>query len=520
VADARAHALLYPPIEDFDGDGWSTTRDGVLTIENDQGWANFLKYGYRETVQTLYIGKNVTKLRNYNLTYDAPTEDFYSSEDVLGYDKDGEPYYEIDLRSGLRPAKILVDGENIVFQVINGLLINTQNQELVLSETGIGDVVIPDGVRALTYQALGDRGLTSVKFPNTLEKIGIYAFGGCDSLKKVALPESIVELDVGAFANCSALKEVNLNQKIKEINPYTFAGCAIERITIPESVEEIHSFAFIECEQLKSIEFSIGLKRVDPSAFSRCKSLVDIKFPDGLMFLGEHAFAGCYSLQRVILPDSLKQIGNKVFRGCELSILRLPNELEFILYDKRSNEYKANPHATRDKAFDLSSVDTVIFTGSDYDFGYHAITDAKHVYFLSTPPEEVGEFLDKETVEHIYCSDQFAFQWTRSKVASWVRQKLTILPAAELHALVEEKLSATPTPLETPAPTPTPTPSATPIPTRKATPVPTATPTIEQDETDVDPLLIVFAGVLALVVAGIVIVSMKKGKKKRRRKKN
>jgi hypothetical protein len=328
-----------------------------------------------------------------------------------------------------------------------------------------------------------------------------------------------MELKLGAFSGCKTLSEVILPAGLNTLGAYAFTRCGITKIELPESLEEIESYAFLQCEQLQEVTLPSGLKMIQKSVFSMCKNLQFINLPEGLKLIDEQAFAGCYNLRRVILPNSLERIGDRAYWGCRLQLLKVPPHLAFLVFDERTMSNTVNPNRKQDKEFDLSSVDTVIFTGSDYDFGYHAITDAKHVYFLSTPPEEVGEFLDKETVEHIYCSDEFAFQWTRSKVASWVRQKLTILPAAELHALVEEKLSATPTPLETPAPTASPTPSETPIPTRKATPAPTATPTIEQDETDVDPLLIVFAGVLALVVAGIVIVSLKSGKHKRKRKK-
>jgi hypothetical protein len=512
VADARAHALLYPPIEDFDGDGWSRTSDGVMTIESNQGWWNAIKHGFTVDVNKLVVGKDLTEFRIYSSPYDVPNPNFLNEYDI-------DDYFVFQWSTNIHPDEIEVETGNPVFQVIDGLLINDATGELVLSETGLEEVIIPEGVKSITYSAFSDRYIKSVQFPSSLERIGAFAFDNCVMLSKIELPQSLVKLESGAFSGCFHLYEVTLPNRLEKIEPYTFSQCAISYIRIPDNVKKIDEWAFYECDNLSQVVLPQGIEVIGRSAFSGCRRLSHINFPEGLEFIERSAFSGCDHLRYVVLPNTLKWIGNHAFVGCELSILKLPDKLEFVLYGEKSNTYKANPHATRDKRFALSSVDTVIFTGSDYDFGYHAITDAKHVYFLSTPPEEVGEFLDKETVEHIYCSDEFAFQWTRSKVASWVRQKLTILPAAELHALVEEKLSATPTPLETPAPTASPTPSETPIPTRKATPAPTATPTIEQDETDVDPLLIVFAGVLALVVAGIVIVSLKSGKHKRKRKK-
>ena len=220
----------------------------------------------------------------------------------------------------------------------------------------------------------------------------------------------------------------------------------------------------------------------------------------------------------MILPDSLQKIGNHAFCRCDLTVLRIPPKLAFLWDGGDKRGLILNPHSKQDKSFELGSVETVILSGSEYDFGYPAISNAKNVYFLGLPPEDVGQILDEESVEHIYCSDAYEFEWTRSKVASWVRQKLTILPAAEIAALTEKEINATPEPTNTPAPTLKPEPSRTPVPV--LTPFPTKTPeaTIApavEDKTPFDPIMLVFASVLALVVAGIVVVAVR-GKKSRK----
>ncbi len=519
LVSTHAHASLLSEYEDFDGDGWSTTRDGVLTIESDQGWANCMKHGYKEDVVELVIGKDVTSFRLYSLPDDPPSPDFFNSFEVVGYDSVGNPIFEyFSIDDDLFPRKITIEDGNKVFRIIDGLLINIETNELVLSETGVQDVVVPDGVKTITKRAFYTRYIDSVRFPKSLESIQEYAFAKCVKLTTITLPNSLVELSQGTFYSCDSLEEVELPPNLTKIGHNALAYTAIQSIEIPSKVTLIGSNAFSNCERLESVALRNGLMDISMQAFWGCSQLREITLPEGLESIGISAFNGCKGLKSVLLPDSLRQIGGYVYRGCDLDLLCIPAQLDFLYLDYDSSEEKVNSSVKKDKTFGLSSVDTVIFTGSDYDFGYHAITDAKNVYFLSTPPEEVGEFLDKETVENIYCSDEYEFQWTRSKVASWVRQKLTILPAAEINALAEEKLNTTPTPLETPAPTPSPTPDATPVPTPKLTPASTPTPQMEQGEAGGDPLLIVFAGVLALVVAGIVVVSLKSGKKRKRKK--
>jgi hypothetical protein len=193
--------------------------------------------------------------------------------------------------------------------------------------------------------------------------------------------------------------------------------------------------------------------------------------------------------------------------------------LAFTFY-YRDKGYIVNPYKKTNKSFNLSSAVTVILSGSDYDFGYPAITDAIDVYFLGKPPEDVGQILDEGSVENIYCSDEFEFEWTRSTVASWVRQRLTILPADQIKTLTETTINTTPEPTNTPRPIVTPRPTETPWPTPM--PRPTASPivTAEPEQQTTDTILLVFAGVIAAVVAGIVVLTIRnrKPKKKSRKK--
>ena len=179
-----------------------------------------------------------------------------------------------------------------------------------------------------------------------------------------------------------------------------------------------------------------------------------------------------------------------------------------------------NPHTKQDKSFDFHSVDTVILSGSDYDFGYPAITNANNVYFLGKPPEDVGQILDEDSVEKIYCSDEFEFEWTRSTVASWVRQRLTILPADQMNDFVETTINNTPTPTNTPKPpyegmniVNTPKPTATPQPS--ASPAPTA----ELEKQAFDPIIILLAVFIVLVIAAVVLLIWKPWAKKNKRRK-
>ena len=516
VAMAGKLAHAESDYEPYNGDGWSITANGVMTIESNQGWANCLKDGFEDNVRKLILGKDVTNFRMYDLPYDVPTEDFFGREDIIAHDRFGRPIYNYKDCDSLYPSEIVVETGNSVFQVLDGLLINAITKEVVLSETDISDTIVPEGIRSITRNAFDNRHLTSIQLPDSLQEIGDYAFSNCDELKSIVLPVSLETIGDWAFSDCTSLGEVQLSNGLQHIGDYCFDDCAIQYIDIPESVKKIGAFAFHECEQLKQVELHAGLTKIDMAAFSKCSKLSEIDLPEGLTFIGDLAFTGCYSLSQMILPNSLLQIGVNTFAGCRLTVLSIPEKLDFAIY-YRDRGYIVNPHTKKDKTFDLSSVETVIFSGSDHDFGYPATSHAHNVYFLGKPPEDVGQILDKNSVESIFCSDEFEHEWTRSTVASWVRQRLTILPAEQLREITDQEINATPLPTDMPRPTPRPT--ETPWPTPK--PRPTASPVVsaKPQQQGTDPLVFAFACILALVIAGIVVVAVKSRRPKKRAQK-
>ena len=518
TTSAKADGSQYGDCEVEDGDGWSMSADGVFIVKNDQGWVDCLKNGFEVNVKKLIIGKDVTVFRMYEVSYEAPTTDFYDPSEIAGYDRFRKPYYEYAGASGLYPLKIEVEAGNPIFRVVDGLLINTETNELVLSEVGVTDVVIPEGVKTITREAFSERGVLTVQFPSTLTTIGEGAFLKCDKLDSADFPDSLTTLKAGSFSGCTSLQNVSLPAGLLVLDGYAFNECPIQHIEIPDTVEEVGSYAFLACDQLLQVSLPNGLKRIKTGSFGGCNQLQQINFPDQLKSIGEQAFCGCYGLKQVILPDSLQEIGNKAFWRCNLSVLRIPERLVFPIYSFKRNEFIVNPNSKSDKNFGLHSADTVIFSGSDYDFGYPAINNAKNVYFLGKPPEDVGQILDRDTTGNIYCSEEYEHEWTRSTIASWVRQKTQFLPADQLNDITQTAINTTPRPIVTPRTTPTPTPTLAPANTPQPVTSPTPELAAETNETT-DPLLYVFAGILALVIAGIVVVAMNNKKTKKRSKK-
>ena len=99
----------------FDGDGWSMSADGVLTIESNQGWANCIRHGYKPEVKELVIGKDVTYFRMYRLPDDLQSPDYFDACPITYIEipktieeigacafSDCDMLYQVILRAGLK----------------------------------------------------------------------------------------------------------------------------------------------------------------------------------------------------------------------------------------------------------------------------------------------------------------------------------------------------------------------------------------------------------------------------------
>lgn len=113
--------------------------------------------------------------------------------------------------------------------------------------------------------------------------------------------------DSSAKSACLKLRSVVIPDSITRIGAYAFAGCtALESITLPPSVATLEQSAFRGCTALSKITFAErGLLHVEHAAFYGCSSLVSVALPEGLRSLGSAVFSYCTDLTALTLPSSL-----------------------------------------------------------------------------------------------------------------------------------------------------------------------------------------------------------------------
>lgn len=106
-------------------------------------------------------------------------------------------------------------------------------------------------VSAISESAFANKsGLRKVILPETLKKIGDYAFYDCTGLTSVEAA-GLEQIGHSAFYGCSALKKVTWSEELTHIGDSAFASCTkLASLTVPSSCEYIGTNAFMACESL------------------------------------------------------------------------------------------------------------------------------------------------------------------------------------------------------------------------------------------------------------------------------
>ena len=227
-----------------------------------------------------------------------------------------------------------------------------------------GTVQGKSSLRSIATQAFENTGLTSFKFPETIEvlntgALGVELFKGCKQLKTIELSSTVADISK-VFDLCGSITEVKLptdesgNQlgyfkadgsviyskdgteityilgdvpetfEIKEgvttLKSGVFAGKAtLKKVIIPVSVTVVEEKAFYDCLGLETVQFAenSALDTIGESAFRNCISLKSISIPSKVTTLNPYTFYNCKSLVKAVLPENLTRIGYYVYNGTE-----------------------------------------------------------------------------------------------------------------------------------------------------------------------------------------------------------
>lgn len=221
----------------------------------------------------------------------------------------------------------------------------------------INSVVIGSGVTSIGSNAFNQENISSVSIPDTVTRIGSYAFYYCQNLTSVTLPDSVTEIGAKAFSQCEALTSINIPAGVTQIPSYAFAYCtALTSVSIPDGLTQIGSYAFSDCRALTSITIPAGVTLIDSYAFASCSGLTSAHFRGAPPAIGYNAFQSCSKLTIYPTADARPWVASELYDSTAGTWNGLPISLSSYLLDSGTLDSGI--------AWSLSSTGILTFTGT------------------------------------------------------------------------------------------------------------------------------------------------------------
>lgn len=255
-------------------------------------------------------------------------------------------------------------GSTFSYCVIDSIIYNARNVVSASLPSSVISIIFGDSVEVIPDNLCAGTNIFKAILPNTVTKIGNWAFSGCANLSEIVLGDSITSIGEYAFNECFGLTNISLPESIQTLSAYTFASCLslqsvhlsnqigyigdkafykcenLVNITLPKSVYHIGNSAFYACTSIQSLAYDgwyigeyafykcVSLSDlsftsdvdINTYAFSNCEALKTIHFaPDTRAYIADHAFFNCYSLDTLVIPDyayAAATIGAYAFKNC------------------------------------------------------------------------------------------------------------------------------------------------------------------------------------------------------------
>lgn len=163
---------------------------------------------------------------------------------------------------------------------------------------------------------LNDEEVKDLIIPNSVTKIGSFAFDGCSSLSSVTIPESVKEVGGCAFQDCDSITRVNIS------NLEAWCNIIFHWLGPPEDEDMLCTnpllcahHLFLNGEVISELKIPNSSTRINDFAFAGSYDLKSVIIPRTVTTIGNFAFSGCSGLKSVIIPSSVTNIGDRVFSG-------------------------------------------------------------------------------------------------------------------------------------------------------------------------------------------------------------
>lgn len=230
-------------------------------------------------------------------------------------DIEGEHYTDIQ-QALSEEDEIIVEagelGENVSYMLYDdgllyisgyGPIINDiNNLRLVGRQSSLIKNIVIENTRDIYREQIYENGITGEELEQlekecefelsdsaVITEIGDSWFYNCDNLESVTMPDTIERIGVYAFNNADNLKDLYVTYWDKDsTGKYFYNKGGFDK----SNVKTIGFGAFENCKLLNNFAFNDSLEYIGGQAFQSCSCFTDIVIPDSVTFIGNSAFSG------------------------------------------------------------------------------------------------------------------------------------------------------------------------------------------------------------------------------------
>lgn len=200
--------------------------------------------------------------------------------------------------------------------------------------TQLESITLPSGLTGWLPNFNDCSNLKSITIPDNVIVIDRRNFEGCNSLKTINISASskLEEIREEAFQRTS-ITEIHLPESVKKLGRYAFAYCTqLVNVTLPKNntAFQMENFVFTGCSALENINLPTSLTSIPQDAFSNCISLKEVTLPGALTELGHQAFKGCTQLTKITIPGTITSFNSSVFANSGLTEVTINNGIREI----------------------------------------------------------------------------------------------------------------------------------------------------------------------------------------------
>ena len=181
----------------------------------------------------------------------------------------------------------------------------------------VDDVLYEISTRTALHSVKGDTG--TITFQSNTLIIGDYCCLRNQRTGTLTVPDSVTRVGIYAFYDCDGFTALDLEtttSALATIDDYAFAyqSNLAGTITIPNSVTLIDQHAFRDIPKITAIVIGNGVVTIGSSAFLNDVAVTAITFGSGLITIGADAFRQMTAIsENLVIPNSVETIGATAF---------------------------------------------------------------------------------------------------------------------------------------------------------------------------------------------------------------